>query len=48
LRFEEYEVEQEWRSDSVSVMPYLAAHSAGEGPACALRITVDGKTVTYS
>jgi len=48
LRFEEYEVEQVWRSDTVSVMPYQAAHSAGEGPACALRVTVDGKIVTYS
>ena len=48
LRFEEYEVEQVWRRESISVMPYQARHKAGEGPACALRITVDGKTVTYS
>ena len=48
LRFEEYEVEQEWHSDTISVMAYQAAHKAGEGPACALRVTVDGKTVTYS
>ncbi|MBL4690049.1 MAG: MBL fold metallo-hydrolase [Rhodospirillales bacterium] len=48
LRFEEYEVEQEWRSDSISVTAFQAAHKAGEGPACALRVTADGKTVTYS
>jgi len=48
LRFEEYEIEQEWGSGAISVMAYQAAHSAGEGPACALRVTVDGKTVTYS
>lgn len=48
LSFEEYEVEQEWRSDTLSVMAYQAAHKAGDGPACALRVTVDGKTVTYS
>jgi ribonuclease BN (tRNA processing enzyme) len=48
LRFEEYEVEQEWRSNSISVTAFQAAHKAGEGPACALRVTADGKTVTYS
>ncbi|MBT3306540.1 MAG: MBL fold metallo-hydrolase [Alphaproteobacteria bacterium] len=48
LKFEEYEVEQEWRSGSVSLMAYQAAHSAGEGPACALRVTAAGKTLAYS
>ncbi len=48
MRIEEYEIEQEWGSGAISVMAYQAAHSAGEGPACALRVTVDGKTVTYS
>ena len=48
LRFEEYEVEQEWRSNSISVTAFQAAHKAGEGPACALRITIEGKTLTYS
>ena len=48
LDFQEFELEKEWQSGSVSVVSYQAAHSAGEGPALALRITVDGKTVTYS
>ena len=48
LSFEEYEVEQVWRSGPVSLIAYQAAHKAGEGPACALRITVDGKTLAYS
>lgn len=48
LSFEEYEVEQEWTFGPVSVVPYQAAHSAGEGPALALRITVGGKILTYS
>ncbi|NQU60791.1 MAG: MBL fold metallo-hydrolase [Rhodospirillales bacterium] len=46
--FEEYDVGREWRSDSISVLPFQARHSAGEGPALALRITVDGKIITYS
>ena len=48
LKFEEFEVEKEWHSGPVSVMPYRAEHHAGEGPALALRITCGGKTVTYS
>ena len=48
LDFQEFEIEKEWRSGPVSVVSHQAAHSAGEGPALALRITVDGKTVTYS
>ena len=48
LKFEEYDVGQEWSSGPVSVTPFQAAHSAGEGPACALRITVEGKILTYS
>lgn len=48
LKFEEYEVEQEWRSGPVSVIAYQAAHKAGDGPACALRVTAGGRTLTYS
>jgi ribonuclease BN (tRNA processing enzyme) len=48
LRIEEYELEREWRSGPVSVVPYRANHHSGEGPSCALRVTCDGKTVTYS
>ncbi len=48
LKFEEYDVEQDWTFGPVSLTPYQAAHSAGEGPALALRITVDGKILTYS
>lgn len=48
LDIQEYEVEQEWRSGPVSVVPYRARHHSGEGPSCALRVTCDGKTVTYS
>ena len=48
LAFEEYDPGQEWSSGPVSVTPFQAAHSAGEGPALALRITVEGKTLTYS
>lgn len=48
LMVEEYEVGREWRSGPVSVVPYRANHHSGEGPSCALRVTCDGKTVTYS
>ena len=48
LTFEEYEIEKEWCSGPVSLMAYQANHKAGEGPACALRITIEGKTLTYS
>jgi len=48
LRIEEYELEKEWRSGAVSVVPYRANHHSGDGPSCALRVTCDGKTVTYS
>ncbi len=48
LTFEEFEAEKEWRSGPVSVTGFLAAHKAGEGPALALRITVEGKTLAYS
>ncbi len=48
LTFEEFEVEKEWRSGPVSVTGFQAAHKAGEGPALALRVGVEGKTVTYS
>ncbi|MDA1090631.1 MAG: MBL fold metallo-hydrolase [Proteobacteria bacterium] len=48
LTFEEFEVEQVWRSGPVSVTAYQAAHNAGQGPACALRISIEGKTLTYS
>ncbi len=48
LMFEELEVEKEWRRGPVSVTGFQAAHKAGEGPAMALRITVEGKTITYS
>jgi len=48
LTFEEFEVEQAWHSGPVSLTAYQAAHNAGDGPACALRISVDGKIITYS
>ncbi len=48
LTFEAFEVGKEWRSGPVSVTAFEAAHKAGEGPALALRITAEGKTVTYS
>ena len=48
LNFCEFELEKEWRSGPISVVPYRAAHSAGDGPALALRINVEGKTVAYS
>ena len=48
LTFEEFEVEKEWRSGPVSVVPYEAAHHSGEGPSLALRVTCEGKTITYS
>ncbi len=48
LTFEELKVEEEWRHGPISVTGFQAAHKAGEGPAMALRITVEGKTVTYS
>lgn len=48
LTIEEYELETEWRAGPVSVVPYRANHHSGEGPSCALRVTCDGKTVTYS
>lgn len=48
LTFEEYEVEEEWRSGPVAVTGFQANHNAGEGPALALRITIEGKTITYS
>ena len=48
LEFQEFELEKEWHSGPVSVVPYQASHTAGEGPALVLRINVDGKTVTYS
>ncbi|MBC8339200.1 MAG: MBL fold metallo-hydrolase [Rhodospirillales bacterium] len=48
LRFEEYELEHVLSVGPVSLTAYQAAHSAGEGPACALRVTVESKTVTYS
>lgn len=48
LIVEEYELEREWRSGPVSVVPYRANHHSGDGPSCALRVICDGKTVTYS
>jgi len=48
LHFEEYEVEQVWTAGPVSLTAFQAVHKAGDGPACALRVTVEGKTVTYS
>ena len=48
LEFQEFELETEWNLGRVSVIPYQACHTAGEGPALALRINVEGKTVTYS
>jgi len=48
LDVREYEVEKEWRWGPVTMVPFRANHHAGEAPACALRVTVDGKTVAYS
>jgi len=48
LNFCEFELEKEWRSGPISVVPYRAAHSAGDGPALALRINVEGKIIAYS
>jgi ribonuclease BN (tRNA processing enzyme) len=48
MKVEEYELEKEWRAGPLSVVPYRANHHSGEGPSCALRVTCEGKTVTYS
>lgn len=48
IHFEEYDIGEVWHSGPVSVLPFQARHSAGEGPALALRITVEDKIITYS
>jgi len=48
LDIQEYELEKEWQSGPVTLTPYRARHHAGEGPACAIRVGIGGRTVTYS
>jgi len=47
MRIDAFEDETEWRWGPVSVMPYRVKHFCG-APPYALRVTVGGKTVTYT